>query len=252
MSYVAVDERPVDFMLCQYGTSKNLFRGPKKSIKGRFGVCLGGANTFGGKIPDPFSCILERELGYPILNLGAQHAGAGFYIEDVDVSKIIENAQFILVEAPSVINHSNIFYRVHPRRNDRFVTALKPLYRLFPEVDFVECHFTKHLVTKMITLDAQRSDIVLQSLRDEWVESLATMRSHWNAKQVIHWFPKVAGDTPKHEFPISDMIGLEPRMYDQVLQPSDRLFPIQHQAIGQVASQCDHRRIAQVVLDAIL
>ena len=41
-------------------------------------------------------------------------------------------------------------------------------------------------------------------------------------------------------------------MYDQVLQPSDRLFPIQHEAIGQVASQCDHRRIGQVVLDAIL
>ena len=38
------------------------------------------------------------------------------------MSKIIENAQFILVEAPSVISYSNIFYRVHPRRNDRFVT----------------------------------------------------------------------------------------------------------------------------------
>ena len=30
MSYVAMDARPVDFILCQYGNSKNLFRGLKK------------------------------------------------------------------------------------------------------------------------------------------------------------------------------------------------------------------------------
>ena len=82
MSYVTMDERPVDFILFQYGNSKNLFRGPKKSCKHTYGVYLGGADTFGGKVPDPFSAMLEREMGMPILNLGAQHSGAGFYIED--------------------------------------------------------------------------------------------------------------------------------------------------------------------------
>ena len=100
MSYVAMDARPVDFILCQYGNSKNLFRGPKKSCKHSYGVCLRGADTFGGKVPDPFSAMLEREMGMPILNLRAQHSGAGFYIEDDAIHEIIQNAQVIFVEAP--------------------------------------------------------------------------------------------------------------------------------------------------------
>ena len=141
MSYVAMDARPVDLILCQYGNSKNLFRGPKKSCKHSDGVCLEGADTFGSKVPDPFRAMLEREMGMPVLNLGAQHSGAGFYTEDDAIHEIIENAQVVFVEAPSVVNQSNPFYCVHPRRNDRFVTALGPLYDLFPAADFVECHY---------------------------------------------------------------------------------------------------------------
>ena len=100
MSYVAMDARPVDFILCQYGNSKNLFRGPKKSCKHSYGVCLGGADTFGGKVPNPFSAMLEREMGMPILNLGAQHSGAGFYTEDDAIHEIIENAQVFLSKPP--------------------------------------------------------------------------------------------------------------------------------------------------------
>ena len=43
MSNVAMDARPVDFILCQYVNSKNLFRGLKKSWKHPCGVCLGRA-----------------------------------------------------------------------------------------------------------------------------------------------------------------------------------------------------------------
>ena len=160
---MTVDARPVDFILCQYGNSKNLFRGPKKSCKHSYGVCLARADTFGGKVPNLFSAMLEREMGMPILNLGAQHSGAGFYTEDDAIHEIIENAQVVFIEAPSVVNQSNPFYRVHPRRNDRFVTALSPLYDLFPEADFVECHFTKPLITKLISIDSARADIVFRA-----------------------------------------------------------------------------------------
>ena len=188
MSYVTMDARPVDFILCQYGNSKNLFRGPKKSCKHFYGVCLGGADTFGGKVPDPFSAMLEREMGMPIFNLGAQHSGAGFYTEDDAIHEIVENAQVVFIEAPSVVNQSNPFYREHPRRNDRFVTALGPLYDLFPEADFVECHFTKHLITKLISIDSVRADIVFRALQDEWGRNLTIMRARWCAKTVVHWY----------------------------------------------------------------
>jgi len=65
------------------------------------------------------------------------------------------------------------------------VTALGPLDDLFPEVDFVECHFTKHLITKLITIDAARADIVFRTLQGEWVRNLTFMRARWRAKSVV-------------------------------------------------------------------
>ena len=96
MSYVTMDARPVDFILCQYGNSKNLFRGPKKSCKHSYGVCLGGADTFGGKVPDPFSAMLEREMSMPILNLGAQHSGAGFIPRMMRYTKLLKTRRLSL------------------------------------------------------------------------------------------------------------------------------------------------------------
>ena len=95
-----MDARPVDFILCQYGNSKNLFRGPKKSCKHSYGVCLGGADTFGGKVPGPFSAMLEREMGMPIFNLGAQHSGAGFYTVDDAYTKLLKTRRLSLSRPP--------------------------------------------------------------------------------------------------------------------------------------------------------
>ena len=131
--------------------------------------------------------MLEREMCMPNLNLGAQHSGAGFCTEDDAIHEIIENAQVVFIEALSIVNQSNPFYRVHPRRNDRFVTALCLLYDLFPKTDFVECHFTKHLITKLITIDAELADFVFRTLRDEWLRNLTIMRARWRAKTVVHW-----------------------------------------------------------------
>ena len=55
MSCVTLDARPVDFVLCKYGR-KNLFHGAKNCVHS-YGVCLEGADTFGGKVPDP-ACTL--------------------------------------------------------------------------------------------------------------------------------------------------------------------------------------------------
>lgn len=246
-----MDARPVDFILCQYGNSKNLFRGPKKSCKHSYGVCLGGADTFGGKVPNPFSAMLEREMGMPILNLGAQHSGARFYTEVDAIQEIIENAQVVFVEALSVVNQSNPFYRVHPRRNDRFVTALDPLYDLFPEADFVECHFTKHLITKLITIDAARADIVFRTLQDEWVRNLTIMRARWRAKTVVHWYKKPQASHPEFEFPVADLIRFYPELYNAVSQAQDKVVSIQLAMSHMNASQGDHQQIRQQLLDAI-
>ena len=194
--------------------------------------------------------MLEREMGMPILNLGAQHSGAGFYIEDDAIHEIIESAQVVFVEAPSVVNQSNPFYRVHPRRNDRFVTALGPLHDLFPEADFVECHFTKHLITKLITIDSVRADIVFRTLQDEWVRNLTIMCVRWRAKTVVHWYKKPQASHPEFEFPVADLIGFYPELYKALSQVQDQVVSIPLAMSHMNASQGDHQQIRQRLLDA--
>ena len=187
----------------------------------------------------------------PNLNLCAQHSGAGFYTEDDAIHEIIENAQVIFIEAPSVVNQSNPFYRVHPRRNDRFVTAVGLLYDLSPETDFVECHFTKHLITKLITIDAALADIVFRTLRDEWLRNLTIMRARWRAKTVVHWYKKPQASHPEFEFPVADLIGFYPELYNAVSQVQDQVVSIQLAMSHMPASQRDHQQIGQRLLDAI-
>ena len=171
--------------------------------------------------------MLEREMSMPILNLGAQHSGAGFYTEDDAIYEIVENAQVIFIEAPIVVNQSNPFYRVHPRRNDRFVTAVGPLHDLFPKADFVECHSTKHLIMKLITIDAARADIVFRTLQDEWMRNLTIMRVRWRTKTVVHWYKKPQASHPESEFPVADLIRFYPELYNAVSQVQDQVVSIQ-------------------------
>ena len=100
MSYVAMDARPVDFILCQYGNSKNLFRGPKKSCKHPYGVCLGGADTFGGKVPNLFSAVLEREMGIPSLTLGRSILALGFTLRMMRYTKLLKARRLFLSRPP--------------------------------------------------------------------------------------------------------------------------------------------------------
>ena len=115
---------------------------------------------------------------------------------------------------------------MHPRRNDRLVTALGPLYGLFPEVDFVECHFTKNLITKLITTDVERADIVFRTLQDEWVRNLTIMRARWRAKSVVQWYKKLQVSHPEFEFPVADLMGFYPKLYNVVSQVQDQVVSI--------------------------
>ena len=190
-------------------------------------------------------------MSMPIVNLGAQYSGAWFYTEGDAIHEIIENAQVIFMEAPSIVNQSNPFYRVHPRRNDRFVTAVGPLHDLFPEADFVECHSTKHLITKLITIDAARADIVFRTLQDEWMRNLTIMRARWRTKTVVHWYKKPQISHPEFEFPVVDLIGLSPELYSAVSQVQDQIVSTQLAMSHIPASQRDHQQIGQRLLDAI-
>jgi hypothetical protein len=103
---------------------------------------------------------------------------------------------------------SNPFYTVHSRRNDRFLAATPALRALYPEVDFTEIHFTRHLLQVLACADTARFAEVVEALRQTWLMQMRALLSRLPAQRLLLW---VAGDGP------SDRLDGEPLFIDSGL-----------------------------------
>ena len=112
---------------------------------------------------------LARRVLDRLLVPSAQVEGVDLHLGDPLVTALgAESAAFVLV-LPPLGNLTNLFYTVHPRRNDRFVAARQPLKALFPEVDFTAFAFTGHALGTLAGLCPDRFSVVRQTLAATWV-----------------------------------------------------------------------------------
>ena len=77
------------------------------------------------------------------------------------------------------------------------------------------------------------------------------MRARWRAKTVVHWYKNPQASHSEFEFPVADLIGFYPELYDAVSQAQDKVVSIQLAMSRMNASQGDHQQIRQRLLDAI-
>jgi hypothetical protein len=186
------DAGEIDFAWCQYGTCRLRFRGPKRGTGRPYLAVLGGSATLGRFVPEPFPLLLEEWLGAPVLNLGQPNAGPDVFLGAPDLFGILARASAVIVQLPGALNLSNPFYSVHPRRNDR-VTLIRPaLRKLFPEVDFADITFTRHLAQHLRRRDAARFRTVEAALQRAWDERMATLLSHVTGPVTLLWAASAA------------------------------------------------------------
>lgn len=157
-----------DIEQTRYGTSRLNFRGPKRDLSEDYIAFLGGTETYGKFVNDPFAAHVERQIGMTCLNLGFPQAGVDAYLYDSEVMRIAQQARAVVLQLAGAQNVSNRFYRVHPRRNDRFVSASERLMTLYPDVDFTEFHFTKHMLSALKQRCADRFSLVESELQKAW------------------------------------------------------------------------------------
>ena len=146
MSYAFPGEGALDYFPCRYGTSRLVFRGPRRSLERPFIAILGGTETYGKFVPDPYPDLVEDEVGMSVINLGCMNAGPDVFLNDPAIAEIANRAEVTVLQLMGAINVSNRYYAVHPRRNDRFLHATPLLRAMFGEVDFTEFSFTRHML----------------------------------------------------------------------------------------------------------
>jgi len=164
----------LDYQPCRYGTSKLRFRGPERALDAPFIACLGGSETYGKFIAAPWPALTEEATGHRLVNFGCMNAGIDSYLGDAPILATIAGARGAIVQAMDAHTLSNRLYTVHPRRNDRFIRPAPALRDLYPEVDFTEFHFTRHMLSHLKAVSEARFATLLEELRAAW---LARMRA---------------------------------------------------------------------------
>ncbi|MHC0051853.1 DUF6473 family protein [Actibacterium sp. D379-3] len=175
----------LDYAPCHYGTSKLVFRGPKRRLAGAYCAMIGGTETYGRYVETPFPALVEERTGRKVINLGCVNAGLDVFARDSAVQGICDAAQVTVVQTLGAQNMSNRFYVVHPRRNDRFVRASGLMKSMFREVDFTEFHFTRHMLTSLQVIGPERFALVVEELKEAWVARMRFLAERIRGKRVL-------------------------------------------------------------------
>ncbi len=194
MSFEALSPGGLDYLPCRYGNSKVLFRGPRRSLDAPFIAFFGGTTTYGKFIPKPFPDCVEDDLGVTCVNFGSVNGGVDVFATDPFLRDITSKAKATVLQITSPRNMSNRFYRVHPRRNDRFVEASPLLRAIFRDVDFAEFNFTNHMLKRLATTSPDRFEPVLEELRTAWVARMRLVLSQIPGKSILLWASAHAPD----------------------------------------------------------
>lgn len=178
----------LDYELCQYGESRVKFRGPMRPIVDNYIAFLGGSETFGRFIETPFPALVERKTNINCLNLGVANSGLDIYLNEASVLDIAARARLCVVQVLGAHNMSNRFFTVHPRRNDRFLAASETMEQLYPEVDFTDFSFTRHLMRHLAQTSPERFQDVLQELREAWTARMRLLLRRLEGRAIVLWF----------------------------------------------------------------
>jgi hypothetical protein len=216
MSYNGLAEGGLNYFPCRYGTSKLLFRGPKRRLDKPYVAVVGGTETYGKFVEQPFPDLLESNLGLPVVNFGAVNAGIDVFSCDETVMSACSGARAMVLQAMGAHNLRNRFYSVHQRRNDRFLRASPLLSTLYPEVDFTEFAFTRHLIQSLHATDPDRFATVREELQAAWLGRMNSFLDGVRAPVVLLWMAERRPEEPSDLHRSSDPLFVTQELIDAV------------------------------------
>lgn len=148
---------------------------------------VGGTETYGKFIEKPFAARVEEKIDTTCVNFGFPNAGIDAFAHDPFVVGATENAKITVVQVLGAQNMTNRFYAVHPRRNDRFVSASQMLQTIYREVDFADFHFNKHMLNRLMVVSPGRFEAVRAELQQAWLARMRLLLGQIKGKTILLW-----------------------------------------------------------------
>lgn len=219
----------LDYSPCRYGTSRTLFRGPAKSLDGDYIAVLGGTEAYGRFVETPFSELVEERIGRTTVNFGCINAGLDVFVYDPVVMRACSQSALTVIQVVGAQNMSNRFYTVHPRRNDRFLRASRKMTEIWPDVDFSEIHFTRHLLNVLRASSPQQFDKLRRELSEAWIARMRSLIRDIGGRVVLLWMadrqPEDAADLSDEGGPVFVTRAMIDTLRDEVLDLVEVVAP---------------------------
>lgn len=192
MSYVTRGDGVLDYLPCRYGTSKLLFRGPRRRLEDSYVAVLGGTETYGRFVERPYPALLESLSGRRTVNFGYVNAGIDVFLQDETVMGLCAGADATIVQLLGAQNLTNRFYAVHPRRNDRLLSVSPLLNALYRDLDFAEINFTRHLLAALEDRSPDRFALVVAELKAAWLARMRKLLARVGGRKILLWIGEEA------------------------------------------------------------
>ncbi len=231
MSYEKMAGNELNYEPCQYGKSRLLFRGPKKELDAPYVAFLGGTETYGKFVSQPFVSLLDEQLPIDCVNLGYVNAGIDAFLAEPAVLDMAQRAEVTVLQIMGAQNMSNRYYKVHPRRNDRFIGASNMMQMVFNEIDFSEFHFTRHMLGTLCARAPDRYAMVRDELRMAWSARMKLLLNTIGGKIILLW---VADHAPETAMGTSGL-GPDPLFVDRLM--IEELRPMVEDIVEVVTSE---------------
>ncbi len=231
MTYAFSGEGALDYMPCRYGRSRLLFRGPRRDVSGRYAVVLGGIESYGRYIPEPYPALLEAGLDLPVVNLGCPNTGPDAWLNDPAVMEIVSRAVVTVVQVPGAADLTNRLYTVHSRRNDRFLQASPVLQAIYRGVDFTDFSFTRHMLRSLFEAGPERFALVADELRSAWGARMTALLARVPGQKVLLWMAD-RPPGPRRDAPLGEPVLVDAAMLEGVAERADALVTVTPGAVA--------------------
>lgn len=194
MTYNILEPSALDYFPCRYGTSKLVFRGPARNLVSPYVAFIGGTQTYGKFIEQPYPLKVEHLTGVRSVNFGQVNAGLDVFLKEDFVLEVARGARVTVLEVLGAANLSSRLYTVHTRRNDRFLHPSAELHKLYPETDFTQFNFTGHMLSYLYDQDQERFGIVRDILQRVWKRRMRKLLEQIGPRVVLLRFATEGAD----------------------------------------------------------
>ena len=196
MSFQSVLATGVDYQEYRWGRSRQIFRGPRPDLRMPYVACLGGSETYGRFVTEPWPAQLDRVVGMSTANWGTPGGGPSFYLKDPVVLEACSNARACVIAVMAGHVVSNRLYSVYNRRNLRLRGVSDMMRALYPEVEFDQFRFVHNMLMALYRISPERFAVVGLEIRSAWIARMRELLADIETRKILFWFSDSAPDDP--------------------------------------------------------